>query len=139
MLWWLRCGIREGDRIKRAPEIDQTMRECIEKDIEGFLQYALSGPRDNTYVLLDIPWKNLTEFDEYLSKYSENPYVANFREFLSIALEREQELKQEGPVVIKIEPGQWERMHKPNFDSRTIYALDEDYPFFFTPPEEHED
>ena len=136
MLWWLRCGIREGDRIKRAPEIDQTMRECIEKDIEGFLQYALSGPRDNTYVLLDIPWKNLTEFDEYLSKYSENPYVANFREFLSIALEREQELKQEGPVVIKIEPGQWERMHKPNFDSRTIYALDEDYPFFFTPPEE---
>ena len=136
MLWWLRCGIREGGRIKRAPEIDQTMRECIEKDIEGFLQYALSGPRDNTYVLLDIPWKNLTEFDEYLSKYSENPYVANFREFLSIALEREQELKQEAPVVIKIEPGQWERMHKPNFGSKTIYALDEDYPFFFTPPEE---
>ena len=139
MLWWLRCGIREGDRIKRAPEIDQTMRECIEKDIEGFLQYALSGPRDNTYVLLDIPWKNLTEFDEYLSKYSENPYVANFREFLSIALEREQELKQEAPVIIKIEPEQWIRMPRSNFGSRTIYALDEDYPFYSTPPEEHED
>lgn len=115
------------------------MRKCIEKDIEGFLQYALSGPRDNTYMLLDIPWKNLTEFDEYLSKYSENPYVANFREFLSIALEREQELKQEAPVIIKIEPEQWVRMHKPNFGSITLYALDEDYPFFFTPPEEHED
>lgn len=139
MLWWLRCGIREGDRIKRAPEIDQTMRECIEKDIEGFLQYALSGPRDNTYVLLDIPWKNLTEFDESLSKYSENPYVANFREFLSIALEREQELKQEAPVIIKIEPEQWIRMPRSNFGSRTIYALDEDYPFYSTPPEEHED
>lgn len=139
MLWWLRCGIREGGRIKRAPEIDQTMRECIEKDIEGFLKYALSGPRDNTYELLDIPWKNLTEFDEYLSKYSENPYVANFREFLSIALEREQELKQEAPVIIKIEPEQWVRMHKPNFGSIALYALDEDYPFFFTPPEEHED
>ena len=139
ILWWLRCGIREGDRIKRAPEIDQTMRECIEKDIEGFLKYALSGPRDNTYELLDIPWKNLTEFDEYLSKYSENPYVANFREFLSIALEREQELKQEAPVIIKIEPEQWVRMHKPNFGSIALYVLDEDYPFFFTPPEEHED
>ena len=115
------------------------MRECIKKDIEGFLQYALSGSRDNTYVLLDIPWKNLTEFDEYLSKYSENPYVANFREFLSIALEREQELKQEAPVIIKIEPEQWIRMPRSNFGSRTIYALDEDSPFFFTPPEKHED
>lgn len=136
ILWWLRCGLREGRKSKRAPEIDRLMRKCIEKDIEGFLQYALSGPRDNAYVLLDIPWKNLTEFDEYLSKYSENPYVANFREFLSIALEREQELKQEAPVIIKIEPEQWVRMHKPNFGSRTIYALDEDYPFFFTPQEE---
>lgn len=139
ILWWLRCGLREGRKSKRAPEIDKLMRECIEKDIEGFLQYALSGPRDNTYELLDIPWKNLTEFDEYLSKYSENPYVANFREFLSIALEREQELKQEAPVIIKIEPEQWIRMPRSNFGSRTIYALDEDYPFYSTPPEEHED
>ena len=139
ILWWLRCGLREGRKSKRAPEIDKLMRECIEKDIEGFLQYALSGPRDNTYELLDIPWKNLTEFDEYLSKYSENPYVANFRDFVSIALKREQELKREAPVIIKIEPEQWVRMRKPNFGSITLYALDEDYPFFFTPPEEHED
>lgn len=138
ILWWLRCGLREGDRIKRAPEIDKLMRECIEKDIEGFLQYVLSGPRDNTYELLDIPWKNMTEFDEYLSKYSDNPYVANFREFLSIALKREQELKQEAPVIIKIEPEQWARIHKPNFGSITLYALDEDYPFFFTPQEEEQ-
>ena len=139
ILWWLRCGLREGRKSKRAPEIDRLMRKCIEKDIEGFLQYALSGPRNNAYVLLDIPWKNLTEFDEYLSKYSENPYVANFREFLSIALEREQELKQEAPVIIKIEPEQWVRMRKPNFGSITLYALDEDYPFYSAPPEEKQD
>ena len=139
VLWWLRCGQREGSKIKRAPEIDKLMRECIDHDIEGFLQYALAGPWDNTYQLLDIPWKNLTEFDKYLSKYSENPYVANFREFLSIALEREQELKQETPVVINIEPEQWARMHRPNFGSIRIYALDEDYPFYSTPPEENQD
>ena len=80
----------------------------------------------------------MTEFDEYLSKYSDNPYVANFREFLSIALKREQELKQEAPVIIKIEPEQWARIHKPNFGSITLYALDEDYPFFFTPQEEEQ-
>ena len=136
ILWWLRCGLREEDRIKRAPEIDKLMRECIEKDIEEFLQHALLGSRDSTYVLLDIPWKNLTEFDEYLSKYSENPYVANFREFLSIALEREQELKREAPVIIKIEPEQWVRMRKPNFGPTKIYALDEDYPFYSAPQEE---
>nr|WP_314651626.1 P-loop NTPase fold protein [uncultured Porphyromonas sp.] len=139
VLWWLRCGQREGSKIKRAPEIDKLMRECIDHDIEGFLQYALAGPWDNTYQLLDIPWKNLTEFDKYLSKYSENPYVANFREFLSIALEREQELKQETPVIINIEPEQWARMHRPNFGSIRIYALDEDYPFYSAPPEENQD
>lgn len=138
-LWWLRCGIREGDRIKRTPEIDKLMRDCIEKDIEGFLQYALVGSKDNTYELLDIPWKNLTEFDEYLSRHTEKPYVENFREFLSIALKREQELKQEAPVIIKIEPGQWERMSRPNFGSITIYTLDEDYPFYSAPPEEKQD
>lgn len=139
ILWWLRCGLREDRDIKRARKIDQLMRRRIEKDIEGFLEAALHQTDNDTYELLDIPWKSLTKFNKYLSKYSENPYVANFREFLSIALEREQELKQEAPVIIKIEPGQWERMPRPNFGSTRIYALDEAPPFFFTPSKGKQD
>ncbi|WP_299320514.1 P-loop NTPase fold protein [uncultured Porphyromonas sp.] len=138
MLWWLRCGLRENRDIKRARKIDQLMRKRIEKDIEGFLEAALHQTDHNTYELLDIPWKSLTKFNKYLSRHTDKPYVENFREFLSIALKREQELKQEAPVVIKIEPGQWERMRRPNFGSIRIYALDEDHPFFFTPPEENQ-
>ena len=123
--WWLWCGLREDRGIKRASEIDQLMRERIEKDIEGFLEAALHQSDYDTYKLLDIPWKNLTEFDGYLSKYTDKPYVVNFREFLSIAINRAQEVGTAAPITIKIKPGEWERMPSPNFDPIIILGPNE--------------
>lgn len=136
---WLWCGLREDRNIKRAPEIDELMRECIEKDIEGFLETALHQSDYDTYKLLDIPWKNLTEFDEYLSKYTDKPYVVNFREFLSIAINRAQEVGTAAPITIKIKPEQWERMPSPNFDPIIILGPNENLHSPSAPQEEEQD
>lgn len=136
---WLWCGLREDRNIKRAPEIDELMRECIEKDIEGFLETALHQSDYDTYKLLDIPWKKLTEFDEYLSKYTDKPYVVNFREFLSIAINRAQEVGTEAPITIKINSEEWKRMPRPNFDPITILAPNENHPYPSAPEEGKQD
>lgn len=123
--WWLRCGLREDRDIKRARKIDQLMRKCIEKDIEGFLEAALHQTSHDTYDLLDIPWKSLTKFNKYLSRYTDKPYVANFREFLSIAINRAQEVGTEAPITIKINSEEWKRMPSPNFDPIIILGPNE--------------
>lgn len=137
--WWLRCGLREDRDIKRARKIDQIMRKRIEKDIEGFLEAALHQSAYDTYELLDIPWKSLTKFNKYLSKYTDKPYVVNFREFLSIVINRAQEVGTEAPITIKIDPEQWVRMPRPNFDPITILAPNENHHYPSAPEEGNQD
>lgn len=137
--WWLRCGLREDRDIKRARKIDQLMRKCIEKDIEGFLEATLHQTSYDTYELLDIPWKSLTKFNKYLSRHTDKPYVENFREFLSIAINRAQEVGTEAPITIKINSEEWKRMPSPNFDPITILASNENLHSLSAPQEGKQD
>lgn len=130
--YWLRCGKRVGPKIKRDPEIDLLMRERISENIEWFIAFILTESGSSIYVLHDIPWNNLTEFDEYLSQYAFNAYIANFREFLRIALEEERRIAKEWAVIIEISSEEWTPLSYPKFISNTYDSCNRSNPFAFT-------